>query len=72
MRARVSAALIRVAEVEQAALRRDGELRPRQRRRLPTEGLDPHYSDSYIPTEVDHLAYDGGDPEWRTLGRLGG
>jgi hypothetical protein len=71
VRARVSAALVRVAEVEQAALRRDGELQPRQRRRMAPEGLDPHYSDSYLPTEVDHLAYTGGDhPQWTTLGRL--
>jgi hypothetical protein len=73
VRARVSAVLIRVAEMEQAALRRDGALQPRQRRRHPPEGLDPHYSDSYIPTEVDYLAYDepGGTPRWATLGRLG-
>jgi hypothetical protein len=71
VRARVAAALVRVAEVEQAALHRDGAFQPRQRRRLTPEGLDPHYSDSYIPTEVDHLAYDGGDhPQWTTLGRL--
>ena len=69
----VSAELTRVAEVDQAALRRDGALQLRQRRRQPTEGLDPHYSDSYIPTEVDYLAYDepGGTPRWTTLGRLG-
>lgn len=60
-----------VAEVEQAALRRDGVLQPRQRRRMAPEGLDPHYSESYVPTEVDHLAYDGADaPRWVTLGRL--
>jgi hypothetical protein len=71
VRARVSAVLVRVAEVEQAALHRDGALRPRQRRRLAPEGLDPHYSDTYVPTEVDHLAYDGeGPPRWATLGRL--
>jgi hypothetical protein len=73
VRAQVSAVLVRVAEVEQAALRRDGTLQPRLRRRHPTEGLDPHYSDSYIPTEVDYLAYSepGGAPRWATLGRLG-
>ena len=73
VRARVSAVLIRVAEMEQAVLRRDGTLQPRQRRRHPTEGLDPHYSDTYIPTEVDYLAYGepGGAPRWATLGRLG-
>ncbi len=38
-----------------------------------TEGLDPHYSDSYVPTEVDYLAYGGSGaaPQWATLGRLG-
>jgi hypothetical protein len=73
VRAQVSAALIRVAEVEQSALRRDGEVVPRQRRRLAPEGLDPHYSDSYVPTDVDVLAYGTGDhPQWTTLGRLTG
>jgi hypothetical protein len=72
VRARVSAALVRVAEVEQAALRRDGEVLPRQRRRMAPEGLDPHYSDSYVPTDVDVLAYGTGDhPQWTTLGRIG-
>ena len=40
---------------------------------MAPEGLDPHYSDSYVPTEVDHLAYGDGDhPKWTTLGRLAG
>jgi len=73
VRAPVSAVLVRVAEVEQAALRRDGVVQGRRRRRHPAEGLDPHYSDSYIPTEVDYLAYEeaGAAPHWATLGRLG-
>jgi hypothetical protein len=71
VRARVSAALVRVAEVEQAALHRDGEILRRQRRRMAPEGLDPHYSDSYVPTDVDILSYGEGDhPQWTTLGRL--
>jgi hypothetical protein len=70
VRARVSAVLVRIAEVEQAALVRDGQPTPRRRRRLPPEGLDPHYSDSYVPTEVDLLSYDTGEPAWRTLGRI--
>jgi hypothetical protein len=71
VQARVSAVLCRTVEVEQAALRRDGRLIPRVRRRLPPEGLDPHYSDSYIPVEVEHLSYaGGGPPRWATLGRL--
>jgi hypothetical protein len=70
--ARVSAALCRTTEVEQAALRRDGRLTPRQRRRLPPENLDQHYSDSYIPVEVEHLSYAaGGPPRWARLGRIG-
>jgi hypothetical protein len=68
----VSAALVRVSEVEQAALRRDGGLSVRQRRRLAPEGLDPHYSDSYVPTEVEHLSFLGGEqPHWAGLGRIG-
>jgi hypothetical protein len=40
---------------------------------MAPEGLDPHYSDSYVPTEVDVLAYGTDDsPQWTTLGRLGG
>jgi hypothetical protein len=66
----VSAALCRTIEVEQAALRRDGQLTPRQRRRLPPENLDVHYSDSYIPVEVEHLSYAGGPPRWAPLGRI--
>jgi hypothetical protein len=67
----VSAALCRTIEVEQAALRRDGRVTPRQRRRLPAENLDQHYSDSYIPVEVEHLSYaGGGPPRWATLGRI--
>jgi hypothetical protein len=65
--------LVRVAEVEQAVLRRDGQILPRQRRRMAPEGLDSHYSDSYVPTEIDILAYGTGEsPQWTTLGRLGG
>jgi hypothetical protein len=68
----VSAALVRVSEVEQAALRRDGGLSARQRRRQAAEGLDPHYSDTYVPTEVEYLSFAGGDrPHWATLGRIG-
>jgi hypothetical protein len=71
VRARVSAVICRTVEVEQAALRRDGRLTPRQRRRIAPEGLDPHYSDSYVPVEVEYLSYAGGEPRWETLGRLG-
>ena len=67
VRAPVSAALVRVAEVEQAVL----PGRPDPAATAAAEGLDPHYSDSYVPTEVDVLAYGSGDtPQWTTLGRL--
>lgn len=70
VRARVSAVLCRTIEVEQAVLRRDGKLTPRGLRRLPPEGLDPRYSDSYIPVEIEYLSYASGQPRWETLGRL--
>jgi hypothetical protein len=70
VRARVSAVLCRTVGVEQAVLRRDGRLTAREVRRLAPEGLDPRYSDSYIPTEVEHLSYAEESPRWATLGRL--
>jgi hypothetical protein len=70
VRARVSAVLCRTVGVEQAMLRRDGALTPRGRRRLPSQGLDPLYSDSYIPLEVEYLSYADGPPRWTALGRL--
>jgi hypothetical protein len=63
----VSAMLYRIAEVEQAMLRRDGEVSPRLRRTLPPEGIDPYYSDSYIPVGVEYLSYDGPTPRWQPL-----
>jgi hypothetical protein len=72
VRAPVSAVLCRTTEVEQAALRRDGRLTPRQRRRLAPEGLDLLYSDSYVPVEVEYLSYADGKPRWAALGRLTG
>jgi hypothetical protein len=69
--ARVSAVLFRTSEVEQAMLRRGGELTPRQRRALEPEGIDPHYSDSYVPVGIEYLSYPAADehrlPEWRRL-----
>ncbi len=70
--ARVSAVLCRTVAVEQAALRRDGRIVPRQRRRLAPEGLDPNYSDSYVPLEVEYLSYAEDEPAWAPLGRLDG
>lgn len=57
--ARVSAALFRVTEVEQAMLRRGGDLTARTRRAMPPEGIDPRYSDSYVPVGIEYLSYDG-------------
>jgi hypothetical protein len=62
--------LCRVTAVEQAALRRDGRIVPRQRRLMAREGLDPHYSDSYMPLDVEYLSYATGEPVWTPLGRL--
>jgi hypothetical protein len=64
---RVSAMLYRTTEVEQAMLRRNGELTGRQRRTLPPEGIDPRYSDSYVPVGVEYLSYAGAAPSWRRL-----
>jgi hypothetical protein len=53
----VSAVLVRTTEVEQAMLRRGGELIGRRRRTLAPEGIDPYYSDTYVPVGVEYLAY---------------
>ncbi len=63
----VSAVLFRTIEVEQAVLRRGGELTPRRRRTLAPEGIDLNYSDSYVPFGVEYLSYAGPTPEWRLL-----
>jgi hypothetical protein len=65
--ARVSAVLYRTVEVEQAVLRRGGELTKRSRRTLTPRGVDPRYSDSYVPVGVEYLAYPGSagaPPRW--------
>jgi hypothetical protein len=67
----VSAVLCRTVEVERSVLRRDGTLTPRGPHRIPVEGLDPNYSDSYVPLSVEHLSYATPAPAWTTLGRLG-
>jgi hypothetical protein len=66
----VSAVLCRTIEAEQSVLRRDGGLTPRGPHRLPPEGLDPQYSDSLIPTEIEYLSYAQHAPRWEMLGRL--
>ncbi len=67
VRARVSAVLCRTVEVEQSILQRDGRITPRQRQRLAPEGLDPHYSDSYLPVAVEYLSYAHAEPQWAAL-----
>jgi hypothetical protein len=66
----VTAVLCRTSEVEQAMIRRDGDTLPRVRRRLPPVGLDPLYSDTYIPTEVEYLCYSNGKSKWEILCRI--
>jgi hypothetical protein len=70
VRAPVSALLCRTVRVERAVLRRDGALTDRGLHRLPTDGIDPAYSDSYVPVEVEYLSYAERQPRWSTLGRL--
>jgi len=68
--AQVTAILCRVSEVEQAAIRRDGKVVSRMRCRLNSVGLDPMYSDTYIPTEIEYLSYVGEQSSWKILCRL--
>jgi hypothetical protein len=73
VRAQVSAILCRTVEVEQSVLRREGRLTPREVRGMAPEGLDPRYSDSYVPVTTEYLAYPPipeGIPRWEILGRL--
>jgi hypothetical protein len=72
--ARVAAVLLRVNEVEQSMLVRSGQLTPRLRRNLAPDGIDPYYSDSYVPVGVEYLSYAAYSrpgqqptPEWRPL-----
>jgi hypothetical protein len=67
VQAQVSAVLSRTSQVEQAMLRRDGHVLGRQRHTLPPVGLDPGYSDSYLPTNVEYLRYEGAHSAWRPL-----
>jgi len=70
VRAQVSAILCRTSEVEAAMIRRNDNISLRARRRLEPVGPDPHYSDTYVPTEVEYLDYCGTDSVWRTLARI--
>jgi hypothetical protein len=66
VRARVSALLYRTRDVERSMLA-GSRPRPRSRITLEPEGLDPHYSDTYLPVSVEYLSYDGDIPQWRKL-----
>lgn len=67
VQAQISAVLCRTSRVEQAMLRRDGKVLSRQRHALPLVGLDPGYSDTYLPTNIEYLHYDGAQSAWRSL-----
>lgn len=68
--AQASAILCRTTEVECAMIRRGGQTLNRARQRLSPVGLDPHYSDTYVPTEVEYLSYTGTASKWDTLCRI--
>ena len=63
----VAAILCRTNQVERAMLRRGGALLDRQRHELPLVGLDPDYSDTYLPTSIEYLRYDGPRSAWQPL-----
>lgn len=63
----VAAVLCRTSQVEHSMLRRGGKIVGRQRRTLEPVGLDPHYSDTYLPTSVEYLRYDGTQSMWEPL-----
>lgn len=61
--ARVSALLVRAATVEVAGT--GG--RPRTRRRVPDNGPDPEYSDSYVVTSAEVFDNVSDPPRWREV-----
>lgn len=65
--AQVAAVLCRTAQVERAMVRRDGMLLGRGRHELAPVGLDPHYSDTYLPAGIEYLRYDGLRSAWQPL-----
>lgn len=67
VRAGVSALLCRVTRVETAWRRVEGQLRRREERPIPTDRLDPHYTDTAIPTEVQFLDNRSSHAVWTTL-----
>ena len=67
VRAGVSALLCRVTRVEVAWRRVDGHLLRREQRPIPTDRLDPFYSDSAVPAEVEFLDNRAEPAVWRPL-----
>ncbi len=65
--ARVAAVLTRTTQVERAIVRRDGQILDRGRHELAPVGLDPGYSDTYLPTGIEYLEYDGLRSAWQPL-----
>ena len=67
VQAQVAAILCRTTQAERAMTRRDGAITGRQRHDLPLLGLDPAYSDTYLPTKVEYLRYTGTESAWAPL-----
>jgi len=67
VQAQVAAVLCRTTQVERAMVRRDGKILQRQRHELQPVGLDPYYSDTYLPTKIEYLRYEGIDSTWEPL-----
>jgi hypothetical protein len=67
VQAQVAAILCRTTGVERAMVRRDGKVLQRRRHELQPVGLDPDYSDTYLPTNVEYLRYEGVGSAWAPL-----
>lgn len=67
VQAQVAAVLCRTAQVERAMIMRGGKLLERQRHELQPVGLDPDYSDTYLPTKIEYLHYRGSGSAWEPL-----
>lgn len=67
VQAQVAAILCRTTQVERAMVSRGGKILQRQRQELQPVGLDPQYSDTYLPTNVEYLHYEGVESAWVPL-----
>jgi hypothetical protein len=67
VQAQVTAILCRTSQVERAMIRREDKVIERQRQELPRVGLDPYYSDTYLPTSIEYLHYVGTESSWEPL-----